>query len=62
VRCCWSVWRALLAVLKAVLWIVLLPIRLVFWLLGTLLLLPLLLLKFFFGGALLLVALPVIII
>jgi hypothetical protein len=53
---------ALLVVLKAVLWIVLLPVRLVFWLLGTILLLPLLLIKFFIGGVILLIALPVIVI
>jgi hypothetical protein len=47
-------------VIKAVLWVVLLPLRLVFWVLGGLLLIPLLLLKFFFGGIIFLIALPVI--
>jgi hypothetical protein len=53
---------AIAAALKAVLWIILLPIRLVFWLLGMLLVLPLLLVKLVFGGIVMLIALPLIVI
>jgi hypothetical protein len=45
-------------IVKAVFWVVLLPFRLVFWLLGALLMLPLLLLKALFGGLMALLALP----
>ena len=43
-------------ILKAVLWLVLLPVRLVFWTIGTLLLLPLLLIKLLAGGVIFLIA------
>jgi hypothetical protein len=46
-------------VVKAVFWVVLLPVRLVVWLLGALLVLPLLLLKLVFGGLMMLLAVPV---
>jgi hypothetical protein len=46
-------------ILKTVLWLVLLPVRLVFWLLGTLLFLPLLLIKLLVGSVVFLIALPV---
>ncbi len=52
-------------ILKAVLWVVLLPFRLLFWGLGSLLVLPILLFKFLgflFGGLLLLLALPIIVV
>ncbi len=49
---------AFAAVMKAIFWIVLLPVRLVFWALGAVLLLPLLLLKLLFGGLMALVAVP----
>lgn len=52
-------------ILKAVLWVVLLPFRLLFWGLGALLVLPILLFKllcFLFGGILLLLALPIIVV
>jgi hypothetical protein len=45
-------------VLKAVFWALLLPIRLVFWTVGGLLLIPFLLLKFIFGTLFFVVALP----
>ncbi len=45
-------------ILKAIFWVVFLPIRLVFWLIGSLLLLPLLLLKLL-GGIIFLLALPI---
>ena len=48
----------LTAVAKAILWVVLLPFRLLFWLAAGLILLPLLVLKALVGGVLLLVALP----
>ena len=48
--------------IKAIVWVILLPIRLVFWLLGGLLLLPLLLFKFLLGGLILLISVPFIII
>jgi hypothetical protein len=53
---------ALAVILKAVLWVVLLPVRLLFWGLGALLFLPLLLFKFLFGGLLLILALPIIVV
>ena len=45
-------------ILKTFFWIVFLPIRLVFWLIGSLLLIPLLLLKLV-GGLIFLLALPI---
>lgn len=45
-------------ILKAIFWIVFLPIRLVFWLIGSLLLIPLLLLKLL-GGIIFLLTLPI---
>ena len=50
------------AVVKLCLWVVLLPLRLLFWTVGGLLLLPFLLLKFVLGGILLLLTLPVIVV
>jgi hypothetical protein len=49
-------------ILKAILWLVLLPVRLVFWTLGTLLLLPLLLIKLLVGGVIFLLALPILVV
>lgn len=52
-------------ILKAVLWVVLLPFRLLFWGLGALLVLPIPLFKFLgflFGGLLLLLALPIVVV
>lgn len=46
-------------VLKVLLWVVLLPIRLVFWTIGALFVLPLLILKALLGGALVVIALPI---
>jgi hypothetical protein len=43
---------------KAVFWVVLMPFRLVFWLLGALLMVPLLLAKLLFGGLMALLAVP----
>jgi hypothetical protein len=48
-------------VIKTVLWVVLLPFRLVFWVIGALLVIPFLLFKFLFGGLILLLALPIIV-
>src|SRR4029450_381621 len=45
-------------ILKTVLWLVLLPVRAVFWLIGTLLLLPLLI-KLLGGGVIFPIALPI---
>ena len=53
---------AVATIIKAVLWGVLFPVRLVLWLVGGLLLLPFLLLKFLFGAILFLLSLPLIII
>ena len=50
------------AIVKAVLWVVLLPIRLMFWVIGGLILLPLLLLKLLAGVVILLISLPVIVV
>lgn len=50
------------AVVKIVLWVVLLPFRLLFWAIGGLLVLPLLLLKAVVGGVLLLLALPLLVV
>ena len=44
---------------KALFWVILLPFRLVFWLLGALLMVPLLLLKTLFGGLMALLAVPI---
>jgi hypothetical protein len=49
---------AFAALMKAIFWMVLLPVRLVFWALGALLMVPLLLLKLLFGGLMALVAVP----
>ena len=49
-------------ILKAMLWLVLLPVRLVFWTIGTLLLLPLLLIKLLAGGVIFLIALPILVV
>ena len=49
-------------ILKALLWLVLLPVRLVFWTIGTLLLLPLLLIKLLAGGVIFLIALPILVV
>ena len=49
-------------ILKAVLWVVLLPIRVLFWVIGTLLLLPLLLIKLLVGGVIFLIALPILLV
>lgn len=49
---------AFTALVKAIFWIVLLPIRLVFWGLGAVLWVPLFLLKTLFGGIMALVAVP----
>jgi hypothetical protein len=46
------------AVAKVVLWVLLLPLRLLFWIVGGLILLPLLLAKALVGGVLLILALP----
>jgi hypothetical protein len=53
---------ALAAVLKAIFWVVLLPFRLAFWVLGAVLMLPLLLLKLVFGGLMALLAVPFVLI
>ena len=47
-------------ILKTLFWIVFLPFRLVFWLLGSLLLLPLLLIKLLAGGVIFLIAVPIV--
>jgi hypothetical protein len=49
---------AFAAIVKALFWAVLLPIRLVFWLLGAILMVPLLLLKVLSGGFMALLAVP----
>jgi hypothetical protein len=49
---------AFAAILKAILWVVLLPFKLLFWGLGAILMLPLLLLKLVFGGLMALLAVP----
>ena len=49
-------------ILKAILWLVLLPVRLVFWTIGTLLILPLLLIKLLVGGVIFLIALPILVV
>ena len=46
------------AVLKVVLWAVFLPFRLLFWLLGGLVILPFLLLKLLFGAVMFVLTLP----
>jgi hypothetical protein len=46
-------------IVKAVFWLVFLPIRLVFWVIGSLVFLPILLLKLIFGGILFLILLPI---
>jgi hypothetical protein len=48
-------------ILKAILWLLLLPVRLVFWTIGALLLLPLLLTKLLAGGVIFLIALPILV-
>lgn len=53
---------SLALVLKAVLWVVLLPVRLLFWILGALLFLPWLLLKAAAGGLLFLLAVPLLLV
>lgn len=53
-----AVIAAFAMIVKALFWVVLLPFRLVFWLLGALLMLPLLLVKALFGGLMALLALP----
>jgi hypothetical protein len=50
------------ALVKTVLWIVLLPLRLVFWIVGGLIVLPLLLFKFVAGAIIFVIALPVIVV
>ena len=49
-------------ILKAVLWLVLLPVRLVFWTIGTLLFLPFLLIKLLVGGVIFLIAVPILVV
>ena len=51
---------AFTAILKAIFWVVLMPFRLVFWLLGAVLMVPLLLVKLLFGGLMTLLAVPLI--
>jgi hypothetical protein len=53
---------AVSVIVKAVLWVALLPFRLVLWLVGGLLLLPFLLFKFLLAGIIFVISLPVIII
>ena len=50
------------AIVKALFWVVFLPVRLVFWLISSLVFLPLLLLKLVFSGILFLIALPILVI
>ena len=52
---------AIAAIVKALLWIVLLPFRLLFWAVAGLLFIPFLLLKALIGGLFMLLALPVLI-
>ena len=49
-------------ILKTIFWLVLMPFRLVFWLVGSLLFLPFLLIKALVGGLLTLLALPLLVI
>jgi hypothetical protein len=49
---------AFAAIVKALFWVVLLPVRLVFWGLGAILMVPLLLLKVLSGGFMALLAVP----
>jgi hypothetical protein len=49
-------------ILKTIFWLVLLPVRLVFWLVGTLLFLPFLLIKAVMGGLMMLIALPLLVV
>ena len=51
---------AFTAILKAIFWVVLMPFRLVFWLLGAVLMVPLLLVKLLFGGLMTLLAVPLV--
>jgi hypothetical protein len=47
-------------ILKTLFWLILFPVRLVFWALGAVLMLPLLLLKLIFGGIMMLAAVPLV--
>ena len=49
---------AIVSVIKALFWVLLLPVRLIFWLVGSVLMLPLLMVKAVFGGLLMLLAVP----
>ena len=51
---------AFTAILRAIFWVVLMPFRLVFWLLGAVLMVPLLLVKLLFGGLMTLLAAPLV--
>ena len=50
------------SLVKALVWVLLLPVRLIFWLVGSVLVLPLFVLKAVVGSFLMLVALPVVLI
>jgi hypothetical protein len=53
---------ALAALVKTLFWVIFLPVRLIFWLAGSVLMLPLLVVKAVFGGLLMLLAVPAVVV